>query len=85
MRKEEQVEQLGNQLVKLKETLHIEKGDNWIASPLQNYFSESLESYREAGQDINQTKFLVDEEFVVYSSLSKNFKDLTSNLDLQHT
>ena len=80
-RKEEQVDQLGNQLLKFKETLHIEKGDDWIASRKENSFSESLESSRKAEQDINQTKFLIDEEFVVYSSLRKNLKYLTKNLD----
>jgi len=53
--------------MKLRETLRVEK--------------ELLKSSRKAGEDINQTKFLLDREFVVYSSLTKNIKDLIKNLD----
>ena len=67
--------------MKLRETLRVEKGKNQIASPLGNFFSELLKSSSKAGEDINQTKFLLDREFVVYSSLTKNITDLIKNLD----
>ncbi|CBY17790.1 unnamed protein product [Oikopleura dioica] len=65
-RKEEQADQLENQLIILKKTLCVEK--------------ESLETYRKAGEDIYQTEFLMDKKFVAYSSFTKNMKDLIKNL-----